>query len=199
MKLVFATHNNNKLREVQSLLPSSITLLSLTDINCIEEIAETGTTLQENAQLKADYVTKNYNYPCFADDTGLEVDALNGAPGVYSARYAGEQCNAEDNMNKLLTALEKEPNRAARFKTVIALNLPKEQKQFTGIAEGEITLEKYGRKGFGYDPIFRPKGYPNTFAELPLEEKNSISHRGKAVTLLVNYLKELLDNSDYKN
>ncbi|NJB71994.1 XTP/dITP diphosphohydrolase [Saonia flava] len=188
MKLVFATHNFNKLNEVRLLLPKSIILLSLTDIDCNEEIPETGETLEENAQLKADYVSQNYGYPCFADDTGLLVDALDGMPGVYSARYAGEQKSSEDNMDKLLQELKKKNNRTAKFKTVIALNLPTEKKQFHGTVEGEITTKKYGKKGFGYDPIFKPNGYDKTFAELPLLEKNKISHRGRAVQKLASYL-----------
>lgn len=189
MKLVFATHNSNKLKEVQLLLPKNIIILSLDDIGCTEEIPETGKTLEENAQIKADFVTQNYGYPCFADDTGLLVDGLEGKPGVYSARYAGEQKSSEDNMNKLLHQLEGKNNRQARFKTIVALNLPTEKKQFIGIVEGKITKEKHGDNGFGYDPIFKPNGYDKTFAELPLPEKNKISHRGKAMGKLVNYLK----------
>lgn len=189
MKLVFATHNSNKLKEVQLLLPKNIIILSLDDIGCTEEIPETGKTLEENAQIKADFVTQNYGYPCFADDTGLLVDALEGKPGVYSARYAGEQKSSEDNMNKLLHQLEGKNNRQARFKTIVVLNLPTEKKQFIGIVEGKITNEKHGDNGFGYDPIFKPNGYDKTFAELPLPEKNKISHRGKAMEKLVNHLK----------
>lgn len=189
MKLVFATHNSNKLKEVQLLLPKNIIILSLDDIGCTEEIPETGKTLEENAQIKADFVTQNYGYPCFADDTGLLVNALEGKPGVYSARYAGEQKSSEDNMNKLLHQLEGKNNRQARFKTIVVLNLPTEKKQFIGIVEGKITNEKHGDNGFGYDPIFKPNGYDKTFAELPLPEKNKISHRGKAMEKLVNHLK----------
>ncbi|PCJ93428.1 MAG: non-canonical purine NTP pyrophosphatase [Flavobacteriaceae bacterium] len=192
MKLVFATHNANKLKEVQQLLPKSIVLLSLEDIGCLQEIPETGTTLEENAQIKADHVTQHYGYPCFADDTGLLVDSLHGAPGVYSARYAGEQKSSEDNMDKLLSQLKNQNNRQAQFKTIVALNLPSTKKQFNGVVEGEITYEKKGEDGFGYDPIFKPNGYDKTFAELPLSEKNRISHRGKAIAKLVNYLKESL-------
>lgn len=191
MKLVFATHNQNKFNEVKVLLPAAIELVSLTNIGCYDEIPETAETLEDNAQIKADFVTTNYDLPCFADDTGLLVDALNGAPGVYSARYAGEQKNADDNMNKLLSKLENKNTRSARFETVIALNLKGESIKFTGIAEGEITTTKSGQKGFGYDPIFQPKGHDKTFAELPLEIKNEISHRGKAIRQLVAYLAQL--------
>lgn len=190
MKLVFATHNKNKFEEVKKLVPDSIDLVSLTDIGCFDEIPETGKTLEENARIKADYVTKNYGLSCFADDTGLLVDALNGEPGVYSARYAGNQKNADDNMNKLLLALENSNNRTARFKTIISLNINEEHHLFEGIAEGEITNEKNGTKGFGYDPIFRPKGSEKTFAELTLATKNKIGHRGKAIQKLLTYLHE---------
>lgn len=188
MKLVFASNNKNKIAEIQSMLPESITILSLEDINCLEDIPETADTIEGNAILKADYVTQKYGYDCFADDTGLEVDAINGEPGVYSARYAGEQKNADDNMNKLLKALENSKNRSAQFKTVITLNLEGKQYLFTGIAKGEITETKTGTNGFGYDPIFKPENFDKTFAELPLEIKNSIGHRGKAVQQLIDFL-----------
>ena len=188
MQIVFASSNKNKIIEIQSMLPESIQILSLEDIGCLEEIPETADTIMGNAILKADYVTKKYGYDCFADDTGLEVSALNGEPGVYSARYAGEQCSSEDNMNKLLDNLSDKNNRKAQFKTVIALNINGKQQLFTGIAEGEITLEKTGNKGFGYDSIFRPLGYTETFAELSLEIKNEISHRGKATQDLIKFL-----------
>ncbi|MRH99914.1 non-canonical purine NTP diphosphatase [Kriegella sp. EG-1] len=190
MKLVFATHNQNKLKEVQLLLPNHITLLSLDDIGCTEEIAETAETLEGNAKIKADYVTKNYGLSCFADDTGLLVDALNGAPGVYSARYAGEQKNDEDNINKLLKTLTNE-NRSAHFKTVIALNLNNESYFFEGKVFGTISKKKSGIEGFGYDPIFIPKEFKKTFAELPISIKNKISHRGKAIHKLITYLKTI--------
>lgn len=189
MELVFATHNKNKLKEVQALLPKHITLLSLEDIGCTEDIAETGTTIEENALIKANYVANTYNLPCFADDTGLLIDALKGAPGVYSARYAGEQKSAEDNMQKLLHNLEGKTQRNAHFKTVIALVIGAKTHQFTGIVEGHITETKQGEQGFGYDPIFCPNGYTLTFAQLPLAEKNSISHRGKAMKKLIEHLK----------
>ena len=146
-------------------------------------------TIEGNAILKANYVTQKYGYNCFADDTGLEVDALNGEPGVYSARYAGEQRNSDDNMNKLLESLSDKSNRKAQFKTVIALNLNEKQHLFTGIARGEITLEKFGNQGFGYDPVFKPEEYQETFAQLSLDIKNKISHRGKATQLLIDFLK----------
>lgn len=190
MKLVFASNNKNKIKEIQQLLPDSIQILSLEAIGCHEEIPETADTIEGNAILKANYVTEKYGYDCFADDTGLEVAALNGEPGVYSARYAGEQRNAEDNMNLLLANLNQKDNRTAQFKTVIALNLNGTQRLFTGIAKGKITTEKSGSQGFGYDPIFQPEGYNETFAELALETKNQISHRGKATQLLISYLKE---------
>ena len=192
MQLVFASSNKNKISEIQSMLPESIKILSLEDIGCFEEIPETANTIEGNAILKANYVTSKYGYDCFADDTGLEVEALNGEPGVFSARYAGEQRNSDDNMNKLLDNLSDKNNRKAQFKTVIALNINGKQELFTGIAEGEITPEKTGTKGFGYDPIFQPLGYKETFAELSLEIKNEISHRGKATQKLINFLKKTL-------
>ncbi len=192
MQLVFASSNKNKISEIQSMLPETIQILSLEAIGCHEEIPETAATIEGNAILKANYISKKYGYDCFADDTGLEVAALNGEPGVFSARYAGEQRNSDDNMNKLLDNLSDKNNRKAQFKTVIALNINGKQELFTGIAEGEITLEKTGTKGFGYDPIFQPLGYKETFAELSLEIKNEISHRGKATQKLINFLKKTL-------
>ncbi|AOW09696.1 non-canonical purine NTP diphosphatase [Flavobacterium gilvum] len=188
MKIVFATNNENKIKEIQSMLPQSIEIISLETIGCHEEIPETADTIEGNAIMKANYVTEKYGYDCFADDTGLEVEALNGEPGVYSARYAGEQKSAEDNMDKLLANLENKANRNAQFKTIIALNLKGKQHLFTGIAKGEITLERSGSQGFGYDPIFRPEGYQETFAQLSLETKNAISHRGKATRELIEFL-----------
>ena len=188
MQLVFATNNSNKLKEVQALMPEHIALLSLAAIGCFEEVPETQNTIEDNAIQKANYIKDNYGYDCFADDTGLEVHALNGAPGVYSARYAGEQRDANDNMNKLLKVLDNKPNRAAQFKTVIALHLNGKLQTFTGICKGDITTTKRGDSGFGYDPIFQPNGYTQTFAELSLEEKNKIGHRGKAVAQLVAFL-----------
>lgn len=190
MELVFATHNPHKLSEVRSLVPGHIRLLSLDDIGCNEEIPETSHTLEGNAKLKADFVTERYGMPCFADDTGLLVDALNGAPGVYSARYAGAQKNADDNIHKLLEALKNEKNRSAHFKTVIALNIARESRIFAGIVKGQITTEKLGDSGFGYDPVFRPEGHTATFAQLPIETKNQISHRGKALQKLIANLEK---------
>tara|TARA_R110002050_G_scaffold74772_6_gene160364 strand:- start:142706 stop:143278 length:573 start_codon:yes stop_codon:yes gene_type:complete len=188
MQLVFATNNPNKLKEVQSLIPSYIKLLSLKDIGCFEDIPETQNTIEGNAIQKAQFIKKHYGYDCFADDTGLEVEALNGAPGVYSARYAGDKRDANDNMNLLLKNLNGIDNRNAQFKTVVSLIINNNQQNFTGICEGEITKSKHGGKGFGYDPIFKPNGYKQTFAEIDLNLKNSIGHRGKAISLLVNFL-----------
>ena len=189
MQLVFASNNPNKIKEIQLLLPDTIQILSLEDIGCLEDIPETATTIEGNAILKADYITQKYGYNCFADDTGLEVDVLNGEPGVYSARYAGEQKEAHDNMDKLLDNLKDKTNRAAQFKTVITLNLNGKQTLFTGIIKGKIIEEKIGTNGFGYDPIFVADGYSKTFAELTLEEKSVISHRGLAVKKLVEFLR----------
>ncbi|KQC28825.1 non-canonical purine NTP diphosphatase [Flagellimonas eckloniae] len=189
MKIVFATHNQNKLKEVLELLPSEIQLLSLNDIGCFDEIAETGKTLEENAKIKADYVTKKYGFDCFSDDTGLLIDALNNAPGVYSARYAGEQKNAKDNMSKVLLELNVNSNRKAHFKTVIHLNLKNESYSFEGIVHGNITEKEFGLGGFGYDPIFKPEGHTKTFGELSSETKNAISHRGIAIQKLVAFFK----------
>lgn len=188
MKLVFASNNKNKIKEIQSILNGNIQLLSLEDIGCHEEIPETANTIEGNAILKANYVTQKYGYDCFADDTGLEVNVLNGEPGVYSARYAGEQKNTDDNMNKLLNSLIDKEDRSAQFKTVIALNFKGEQHLFTGIAKGNITSNKSGNYGFGYDPIFQPEHYMETFAELASEIKNKISHRAKATKQLIDFL-----------
>jgi len=191
MKLVFASNNLNKIKEIQSILNGSIELLSLEEIGCDEEIPETAETIEGNAILKANYVKEKYGYDCFADDTGLEVTALNGEPGVYSARYAGEQKSAEDNMTKLLKSLKNKEDRSAQFKTVIALNLNGQQHLFTGIAKGKIILEKKGNHGFGYDPIFQPENYAETFAELSSEIKNKISHRAKATQQLIDFLNSI--------
>ncbi|WP_222984443.1 non-canonical purine NTP diphosphatase [Flagellimonas meishanensis] len=192
MKFVFATHNDHKLKEVQQLLPKSIELLSLSDIGCVDEIPEIGETLEENARIKADFVSKTYGFDCFSDDTGLLVDALNGNPGVYSARYAGEQKNAEDNMAKLLSELEGVNDRKAHFKTVICLNVAGASHFFEGRVDGQITTRKFGKEGFGYDPIFMPDGHHKTFGELPGEIKNAMSHRGRAIQKLVEFLKNKL-------
>lgn len=188
MQLVFASNNLNKIKEIQSILNGSIEILSLSDIGCHEEIPETADTIEGNAILKANHVTEKYGYDCFADDTGLEVTALNGEPGVYSARYAGEQRDSDDNMNKLLHVLSDKEDRSAQFKTVIALNIKGAQHLFTGIAKGNIVLEKIGNKGFGYDPIFKPENYDETFAEIASEIKNKISHRAKATEQLIDFL-----------
>ncbi len=188
MELVFATNNLNKLKEVQSLMPSHINLLSLKDIGCFDDIPETQNTIEGNAAQKSQYIKEHYGYDCFADDTGLEVEALNGEPGVYSARYAGEKHDANDNMNLLLKNLKDFKNRKAQFKTVVSLILNNKTHSFTGICKGEITINKHGEKGFGYDPIFKPNGYEQTFAEMDLSLKNSIGHRGKAISLLVDFL-----------
>lgn len=190
MKLVFASNNKNKIQEIQALVPNSIQILSLEEIGCTEDIPETAKTIEGNAILKANYVTEKYGFDCFADDTGLEVDALNGAPGVYSARYAGEQKDANDNMDKLLDELKGKSNRKANFKTVIALNLNGKQNLFTGIIDGKIIEEKIGTNGFGYDPIFVADGFDKTFAELTMEEKSTISHRGIASRKLIDFLKK---------
>ena len=187
MKLVFASNNKNKIQEIQALVPNTIQIVSFEEIGCFEDIPETADTIEGNAILKANYVTEKYGYDCFADDTGLEVEALNGAPGVYSARYAGEQKDANDNMDKLLSELKDKSNRKANFKTVIALNLKGKQNLFTGIINGKIIEEKIGTNGFGYDPIFVADGYEKTFAELSMEEKSTISHRGIAVKQLIEY------------
>ena len=190
MTLVFATHNANKLKEIQALMPENIQLKSLTDIGCTEEIIEDAPTIEGNALIKARYVKTYYGYDCFADDTGLEVEALDGAPGVYSARYAGPQKSAEDNIDKLLAALEGKKDRKAHFKTVIALILDGQEQCFEGICKGEIIQQRTGTSGFGYDPVFKPEGYQLTFAQMPLAEKNKIGHRGKATQLLLNFLKK---------
>lgn len=187
IKLVFATNNKNKLKEVRAML-TNFEIVSLADINCFDDIPETADALEGNAILKADYITKKYGLNCFADDTGLEVEALNNQPGVYSARYAGEENNSEKNMSKLLTELGDNLNRNAQFKTVIALNINKKQFIFDGICKGQILKEKQGISGFGYDPIFMPKGYNKSFAEMDLKEKGTISHRGKAIQQLVHFL-----------
>jgi XTP/dITP diphosphohydrolase len=187
INIVFATNNLNKLKEVQSMLPTNIHILSLTDIGCNEDIPETQNTIEGNAIQKAEYIKDNYGYNCFADDTGLEVEALNNQPGVYSARYAGAQRNNEDNINLLLKNLKNKTSRNAQFKTVIALHLNNQMHTFTGICKGEITLQKQGNKGFGYDPIFKPINYNQTFAEMSLDEKNQIGHRGKAIRQLVDF------------
>ncbi len=188
MKLVFATHNENKFREIKALLPNHLELLSLNDIGCTEEIPETADTIEGNAIQKVEFVNRHYGFDCFADDTGLEVNALHGAPGVYSARYAGLQKDPTANMEKLLKELDPKLDRTARFKTAIALTLQGRQNLFLGICEGVITKDPRGDKGFGYDPVFQPEGYDLTFAEMSLTQKGEISHRGRAMRQLIEYL-----------
>jgi len=187
-EMVFATNNPHKLDEIRKIGEGRLRILSLADIDCREEIEETGNTLEENALIKARFIKEKYGYDCFADDTGLEVDALKGAPGVYSARYAGEGCSFTDNMDKLLAALQGIENRTAQFRTVIALVLNGKEYLFDGVIKGKIIDEKRGSTGFGYDPIFMPDGYDKTFAELGNEVKNSISHRALAMEKLVDFL-----------
>jgi XTP/dITP diphosphohydrolase len=191
MKLVFATHNLNKFKEVQSLLPPTIQLLSLTDIDCHDDIPETADTIEGNALLKVAYVKQKYGLDCFADDTGLEVTSLNNAPGVYSARYAGVGANDQSNIEKLLDKMSKIQDRKARFKTVIALTYKGKKLLFEGICQGLILPQPRGGKGFGYDPVFLPDGKNQTFAEMTLQEKSSIGHRGKAMQQLITYLEKV--------
>lgn len=191
MNIVFATQNSNKAREIQALLPRSIEIQTLSDIRCDEDIPETAVTLEGNASQKSHYVLEKFGFNCFADDTGLEIEALNGEPGIYSARYAGEDKNAEKNMNLVLEKMKGIENRKARFRTVISLIVDGEEHLFEGIVDGEITFEKSGKEGFGYDPIFKPTGYDKTFSEMTMEEKNEISHRGKAVNKLVEFLSNI--------
>lgn len=191
MKLVFATNNRHKLDEVRAIVGDKIDILSLNDIGCHDDIPETADTLQGNALIKARYIYEKYGTDCFADDTGLEVEALGGEPGVYSARYAGEECDSETNMKKLLHNLTGKKNRNAQFRTVIALIIGGEEKLFNGIVKGSITEEKRGDSGFGYDPIFIPEGFSESFAQMGSDQKNSISHRYRATRQLSDYLKEL--------
>ena len=193
MKLVFATNNKHKLEEVRAILGNNIEVLSLNDINCHDDIPETADTLEGNALIKARYIYEKFGVDCFADDTGLEVEALNGEPGVYSARYAGEECNPEANMHKLLHNLTGKNNRNAQFRTVIALIIKGEEKLFNGIVKGTISNEKMGDAGFGYDPIFIPEGFTESFAQMTSDMKNSISHRYRASEELSNYLKQQYD------
>lgn len=190
MKLVFATHNKNKLFELQKLMPSTIKLVSLDDIDCFEDIPETSDSLEGNADLKSKYILDKFKLDCFADDTGLEIEALGGEPGVKSARYANEtEKSDQKNMALVLRNLEHKNNRNAQFRTVISLRLNGVKHQFEGIAKGHISTIKHGEKGFGYDPIFIPQGFEKSFAEMTMEEKNLISHRGKAVRQLIDFLK----------
>jgi len=189
-KLVFATNNPHKLRELREILGEQFELLSLNDIGCTDDIPETGDTLEANAAQKSFYIWDRYHINCFADDTGLEIDALNGEPGVYSARYAGEAKDSRENVKKVLRLMNGETTRTARFRTVISLIIDGEETQFDGVVEGEILAETRGEAGFGYDPIFLPEGKEKAFAEMEADEKNEISHRGRAVAKLVDYLKK---------
>ncbi|SFF84070.1 non-canonical purine NTP diphosphatase [Prevotella sp. KH2C16] len=189
MKIVFATNNKNKLHEIREILGDNFEIVSLNDIGCHEDIPETGNTLEENALQKARYVYEKYHIDCFADDTGLEVETLDGAPGVHSARYAeGTDHDSEANMQKLLCELSNNENREAQFRTVIALILHGELHEFEGVVKGHIGTEKHGTEGFGYDPLFIPEGYDKSFAELGDDVKNRISHRARAVRKLADYL-----------
>nr|WP_315440554.1 non-canonical purine NTP diphosphatase [uncultured Prevotella sp.] len=189
MKIVFATNNKHKLEEIKDILGKDFEIVSLAEIGCHEDIPETGLTLEENARQKSTYIVEHYNHDCFADDTGLEVDALNGEPGVYSARYAeGTDHDSEANMRKLLSKMSNVKDRTARFRTVISLIINGVEHQFEGRVEGRIATEKHGKEGFGYDPIFIPEGYDKSFAELGEEVKNQISHRARAVKKLAEYL-----------
>lgn len=190
MKLVFATQNENKLREVQELMPEGIELVSLADIGHTEELDETAVTLDGNARQKAEFIYRTYNMSCFADDTGLEVDALDGAPGVYSARYAGPAKDSRANMMKLIDELQGNPNRGAQFRTSICLFLNGDVHTFDGVVRGAILESPVGDEGFGYDPIFRPEGEMRSFAQMTSKEKNTMSHRGRAIRNLVSWLAE---------
>lgn len=188
MKIVFATNNQHKLDEIKKISKGQLDILSLVDINCYEEIPETGDTLKKNALIKAQFVKDKFGLDCFADDTGLEVEALDNAPGIYSSRYAGPNCDPEDNMQKLLFDLQDKENRSAQFRTVIALLLDGKEHYFEGTIQGEIIQQKEGTNGFGYDPIFKPHGYDKTFGDLPEEVKNTLSHRAIATQKLVAFL-----------
>lgn len=191
MKLCFATNNKNKLKELRNSIGSNIVIVSLEEIECFEDIPETGNTLEANSLQKAQYIWDKYKIATIADDTGLEVESLEGRPGVYSARYAGENCSSEDNMNKMLEELSNTKNKKAEFKTIITYLNGDKMEQFKGICKGDIRDERSGAEGFGYDPIFQPKGFNVTFAEMPMEDKNKISHRGIAVRKLIEYINTL--------
>jgi XTP/dITP diphosphohydrolase len=194
MKLLFATANQNKAKEIQKLVPEFIQLITLNDINQTEEIPETSGTIEGNAIQKMQYIISNYGIDCFADDTGLEIEALNGEPGVYSARYAGEEKDTDNNMNLVLSKMESVINRKARFKTVISLFINGENRLFEGIVEGKIRFEKTGSSGFGYDPIFEPENCGKTFAEMTTDEKNKMSHRARAFEKMI----EFLENDNFR-
>jgi len=191
MKLIFATNNQHKLKEIKALVNNGLEILNLSEIGCTDDIPETGTTIESNASQKSFFIFNKFGVNCFADDTGLEIEALNGSPGVFSARYAGEECCFEKNIDKVLKELEGVKNRKACFRTVISLIINGKEKMFVGRVDGDILTERHGKSGFGYDPIFRPEGYDITFAEMTLELKNSISHRGKAIQELIEYLKTI--------
>jgi XTP/dITP diphosphohydrolase len=191
-QIVFATHNLNKIKEIQPLIPGGLEVVSLDQIGCVEAIAETANTLEGNAQIKAEYIWKYFRQDCFADDTGLEVEALEGAPGVYSARFAGPEALADANMAKLLKLLQGKASRKARFRTVIALILGGHSYQFEGVVEGKILEEPRGEGGFGYDPVFQPDGSELSFAEMTLEEKNKMSHRARAIAKLCTFLENII-------
>ncbi len=191
-QLIFATGNINKIKEVNEMLSDGMDIAGLKDIGCFEDIPETSPTIEGNALQKARYVFTNYHVNCFSEDTGLEIDALGGEPGVYTARYAGEQRDSNANMRKAIQELENKSDRGAQFKTVIALIIDGQEYTFEGIARGSIAYQKMGTGGFGYDPIFIPEGYETSFAQMSSEEKNKISHRGKAVSLLIDFLKKEL-------
>ncbi len=193
MKICFATNNKNKVAEISALLPAEFEVLSLKAVGCHQELPENQETLAGNSLEKAQYLYDNYKINCFADDTGLEVEALDGAPGVYSARFAGEERSSEDNMQLLLEKLKNQENRKAQFRTVITLIIDGDIQQFEGIATGEISKKRSGEKGFGYDPIFIPEGFSKSFAEMTSTEKNRISHRGRAIEKLIEYLKKRLN------
>lgn len=188
MKLVFATHNHNKAHEIQAIMPQGIEVVTLDEIQCNEDIPETESTLEGNAKLKAQYIVDQFNMNCFADDTGLEIEALNGEPGVYSARYAGESRDSNANMDLVLEKLNGKENRNAQFRTAIALYWNGKMHLFEGIVKGRIIHEKRGNDGFGYDPIFEPENCGKTFAEMNLEEKNKVSHRARAIAKMIEFL-----------
>lgn len=187
-KIVFASNNQNKIKEINKLLPEDIQILSLQDIGCVVDIPETAPTIEGNALLKADFVKRHYGYDCFADDSGLEIDFLNKEPGVYSARYAGQDKDDQKNIEKVLHKMVEAKDRKANFKTVITLHYKGQTHHFTGLVHGEITTQQIGHQGFGYDPIFKPQGYEQTFAQMSLDQKNHISHRAIAVKQLVEFL-----------
>ncbi|MFT7345105.1 MAG: XTP/dITP diphosphohydrolase [Lentimonas sp.] len=192
MKLIFATHNLNKAKEISNQLKDTIQLMTLNDLNLTEEIPETGSTLSENAKIKSSYIAERFKMNCFADDTGLEIEALNGEPGVYSARYAGLQKSSEGNMDLVLKNMEGKTQRNAQFKTMISLYWDGEFYEFEGIVEGQILTERTGKDGFGYDPIFQPNESKLSFAQMTMEEKNLISHRGRAVKKMVDFINDKL-------